>query len=435
MKFRFELGFGGEKRSTNSLENPSVSLVDPKAWAQIFGDWRSAAGVSVDPDVAMSVPAIWCAVTFLSGCLAALPMKLHRKSQNGVEQIERGQLAKMLAGCVNDDFQTSFKWRRQMMVSTLLRGRGLSFIEKQASGDAMYLWNLQLAKTTIKREGGRLKYKYRDAAASRQVVYTAGEILDIQFLGSLDGVDAFDPVATLKDTIGLAVALRQYASRFFQNGGVPPLAMEGPAASPQAVARAKSDAGEAVKQSARDEDNIIYLPLGHKLTPVGFDPDKAQMINAQKFIIEEVARVFNLPPAFLHHLVNSTFANVEQQDLNFVKHSLVTWVEQWETELNAKMFGAARGRYIEFDLAAMLRGDFLSRMQAYASAIQNGVLKPNEARRRENLPDAPGGDQLMVNSTIQPLAPAPGDPATTGNPGGEIDNPGDPVTDPEDDPE
>lgn len=436
---------------SNSLENPSVSLVDPRAWAQIFGDWRSAAGVSVDYQSAMTVPAVWCAVTFLGASMASLPMKLHRKSVNGKETIERGPIAKMLASKTNDEYLSSFNWRRDMMTSTLLRGRGLTFIEKQGAGtgDAMNLWPLTMSKTTIRRKAGKLQYAYRDSASSSQVIYTPGEIIDMKMLGGLDGVDHFDPVMTHKDTIGLGIALRSYASRFFLNGGVPPLAMEGPAASPAAIGRASADGKEAVKRASRDEDNIIYLPTGHKLTPVGINPEKGQLLESQRFVVEEISRVYNLPPAFLHNLVNATFANVEQQDLNFVKHCLVHWVEQWEMELNMKMFGSAKGRYIEFDLNALLRGDFVSRMAAYAQGIQNAVLKPNEARRRENLPDDPEGDKLLINTAVQPLgappapvvvgdpnapaAPAPGDPATTGNPGGEIDNPGDPVTDPEDD--
>lgn len=451
MRFLFELG--GEKRS-NSLENPSVSLADPRAWAQIFGEWRSAAGVPVDANVAMSVPAIWCAVTFLAGSIAALPIKLHRRSQNGTEQIERSSLAKLLAGTVNDGFLTSFNWRRDMMTSALLTGRGMTFIEKAGAGagDAMYLWPLAKAKTTVRRKAGRLQYVYRDTTAAKVEVYEAGEVLDIKMLGGLDGIDAFNPVDVLKDTIGLGVALRVYASRFFLNGGVPALAMEGPAASPQAIARAKEDTGETVKQATRDESNIVYLPSGHKLTPIGINPDKSQLLESQRYVVEECSRIYNLPPAFLHNLVNATFANVEQQDLNFVKHCLVQWVEQWEQDLNAKLFGVTKGRYIEFDLNGLLRGDFLSRMQAYAAGIQNAVLKPNEARRRENLPDVPGGDVLMVNTAIQPIGTkpaavpalvpdpnkdpnkdpnAPNDPSSTGNPGGEQDVPGDPVTEPE----
>jgi len=415
------------QRST-SLENPSVSLVDPVAWAAIFGEFRSAAGISVDNRAAMSVPAVWCAVTFISGCIAHLPLKLHRKSTNGRETLDTSNMAKMLAGAVNDEHLSSFKWRRQFMTSALLNGRGMTYIERYKAGDGRFLWPLPFQKTTVKRQQGKLSFNYRDGAATKTQHYSAGDVIDISMLDDLDGVGTFNPVETLRDTIGLAIALRRYASRFFQNGGVPPLAMEGPAASPQAVARAKTDTGEAVKQSSRSEDNILYLPTGHKLTPIGFNPEKAQMLDSQRFVVEEVSRIYNLPPSFLHSLLNMPFATVEQQDLNLVKHNIAHWCEQIESELNIKLFGSARGRYVEFDLDALLRGDLVSRMAAYAQAIQSAVYKPNEVRARENLPPGKGGDALYMNGAIVPIDPD--DPTSTGAEGGEQDNPGDPEIDP-----
>ena len=413
--------FAGEQRI--SLENPSVSLVDSHAWSAIFGNWQSDAGVSVDAKVAMGVPAIWCAVTFLANTLAALPIRLHRKSVNGRETVDTGRLAGLLAGLVNDDYLNSFNWRRDMMTSTLLKGRGLTYIEKAGSGDAANLFPLDMNSTTISRKAGRLNYEYRQTSPSRIFNYGAGEIIDIKMLGALDGVDHFDPIATLKDAIGLMVALRKYGSRFFQNGGVPPLAMEGPAASPTAVTRAKDDVDQAVKNAYASGSNMVYLPLGHKLTPIGFDPEKGQLLAAQRFCVEETSRIYNLPPAFLHNLERATFSNVEQQDLNLVKHCVLHWVEQIEQELNAKLFGSTRNRYIEFDLNGLLRGDLVARMSAYASAVQTGIMMPNEVRRRENLPDAPGGDTLLINTAIQPLIGAAPSPGATG----EQDPPNDPA--------
>lgn len=449
MRFTFETG---QQRSApaapevraDPLENPSISLLDPRAWASVFGEYRSKAGIAVTPDVAMGIPAFWCGVNFLAGCVASLPIKLHRKSVNGKETIEKGNLAKLIAGVVNDNMLTSFAWRREMMVSTFLSGRGMSFVEKAGggTGDAMAFWPIETSKTILRRKQGRISYNYRDNAKAAVDVYQPSEVIDIKMLSRLDGLGVFNPIDTLRDSLGLSTALRNYSSRFFENGGVPPLALEGPAASPQAIGRAKADADEAVKQATKSNSNIVYLPSGHKLTPVGFNPEKSQLLEAQRFAVEECSRILNLPPAFLHSLINATYSNVEQQDLNFVKHCLVLWIEQWESELNVKIFGDAKGRYIEFDLNGLLRGDLLSRMRAYAQGIQSAVLKPNEARRRENLPDDPDGDRLLVNTAIQPIgavpdpnAPLPlaGDPGTTGDPDGEEVVPGDPQTDPEDD--
>lgn len=420
---------GTAERSGANLENPSVSLVDPQAWRAIFGDWRSAAGIPVDNHAAMTVPAIWCAVTFLTGCIAHLPLRLHKTSKTGPVLLENSNMGKMLASKVNDEYLSSFNWRRDMMTSALLNGRGMTYIERYSVGDARYMWPLPFQKTVVKRQKGKLSYNYRDSASSSVKSYGPADVIDIKMLGDLDGVGAFNPVMQMKDTIGLAIALRQYASRFFQKGGVPPLAMEGPAASPAAVQRAKTDAGEAVQQSTRDADNIIYLPTGHKLTPVGFNPEKSQMLESQRFVVEEVSRIYNLPPSFLHSLLNMPFATVEQQDLNLVKHCVLHWVKQWEIELNMKLYGSARGRYVAFDLDELLRGDFVSRMAAYSSAVTGGIFKPNEARRREGLPDAKGGDRLYMNGAVVPIDDD--DPSTTGDPAGDTPDVGDPESDPD----
>lgn len=431
------------QRSSQSLENPSVSLTDPKAWAQIFGDWRSSSGVSVDYDVAMTVPAIWCAVTFLSGCIASMPLRLQKESGGGREVLDKTNLSKMLTGTVNDEYLTSFKWRRNMMTSTLLTGRGMTYIERYGSGDARYLWPFETVKTTAKRRNGKLLFDYRENTTGEGLkTYAAADVVDIQFLGKLNGVGVFDPVQQLKDTIGLAVAMRSYGSRYFQRGGTPPLSLSGPAASPQAVARANADIDEKISQATQENSNILYMPPNHTLTPIGFDPEKSQLLDAQRFIVEETSRMYNLPPSFLHSLLNMPFATVEQQDLNVIKHNIVHWCEQIEQELNAKIFGSARGRFVAFDLDGLMRGDLLSRMQAYAQAIQNAVYKPNEARRKEGLPDAEGGDQLYMNGAIAPIGlddPAsdalgetliPGDPASdpavTGDPGSGVVDPADP---------
>jgi HK97 family phage portal protein len=420
---------GGPSQRSQSLENPSVSLVDPVAWRNIFGDFRSAAGVAVDAKAAMSVPSVWCAVTFLAGCLAHLPVNVHRKTVNGRDTLESSPIAKLLASKVNDEYLTSFNWRRRVMASTLLNGRGYTYVERWqvGTGDARYLWPLPFQKTTPKRERGVFAYHYRDSASSTVKVYEPANVIDVQMLPFDDGVDAWRPIDSLKDTIGLAIALRTFASRFFLNGGVAPLAMEGPAASPQAVARAKSDAGEMVKQSTRDESNIIYLPAGHKLTPVGFNPEKSQLLDSQRFIVEEVSRIYNLPPSFLHSLLNMPFATAEQQDLNLVKHCIMHWVEQWQAELNLKLFGNARGRYVEFNVDELLRGDFVSRIAATTSAIAGGLFAPNEARAREGLPPKKAGDSLYMNGAVVAID---ADDDTTS---GQVAEPtGDPENDPND---
>ena len=149
----------------------------------------------------------------------------------------------------------------------------------------------------------------------------------------------------------------------------------------------------------------MIMPSGHELKPVGIDPQKSQMVEARRMQIEEIARVFDLPPVFLQDLTHGTFSNTEQQDLHFVKHTLTQWLEAWEQELNLKLFSARnRTKFVEFNVDGLLRGDFKTRMDGYAIAIQNAINTPDEVRAMENWPKkGDDADKLHIQGATVPL--------------------------------
>lgn len=408
-----------KREARASIENPAVSLSSAEAWQSLFQSWNSVAGVEVNVETALSVPAVWCAVNFIGGTIAALPLKLYKVNAEGDrERVKTGMLASILATTVNDDFLTSFKWRKGAISEVLLEGRSYTFVEKNKAGQVMNLWPLEVSKTTVVKRQGRTIYQYQDGA--RTVEYSASEIIDLPFLSRLSGVGHFNPVQVLKDTIGMAVAIRTYASKFFLNGGVPPLALHTPLGSPGANKRAAEDVTQAVRDANAERRNVVVMPMGTELKPVGFDPEKGQMTEAQRFIIEEIARIYDLPPVFLQDLTHGTFSNTEQQDLHFVKHTLTQWVELIEQELNAKLFGPRNTtQFVEFDLDGLLRGDFKTRMEGWAQAINTAQVMPNEVRRAENRPPVKGGDRLFIQGATVPLgdpdAPVPGKTDGTDN--------------------
>lgn len=416
MRLTFETGRRREQRS--AAENPNIPLTDTALLKELFGIWNSAAGPTVTVKTAMGVPAFWCSVNVLADLIASLPVHEYRKTDAGRERVNDGMVAGMMAGTVNDDFLTSFKWRRQAMVSALTTGAGRTYVEKDGRGRVVNLWPMETKATTVRRSGGRTLYDYRQGG--RVTTYSASEVIDIDFLGGLDGVSVFNPVKELKDTIGLAIALERYASKFFQNGGVPPLALQAPAGSPAAISRGKEDTRRAIEAANAAGDPVLFMPDGTRLEPIGFEPDKGQLVEAQRFVVEQHARIFNLPPSFIHDLTHGSFQNTEQGDLHLVKHTAMKWVRLWETEMNAKIYGArASARYVEFVLDAILRGDFKTRMEGWARGIQSGQVTPNEARRAENREDQPGGDRLYIQGATVPIemagqvqpAPPPVDPS------------------------
>jgi HK97 family phage portal protein len=130
------------------------------------------------------------------------------------------------------------------------------------------------------------------------------------------------------------------------------------------------------------------------------------LLELQRFSIEQIARIYSLPPVFLQDLTHGTFSNTEQQDLHFVKHTVKRWVEQFEQEMNLKFFGRGSDFYVEFNVDGLLRGDLKSRMEAYAVSIQNAIRTPDEIRAIENLP-AKGATDLLIQGATVPLGSQP----------------------------
>jgi HK97 family phage portal protein len=169
--------------------------------------------------------------------------------------------------------------------------------------------------------------------------------------------------------------------------------------------RSSADMEAAVQNAAKQRKLALSIPTGHEIKSIGADPEKSQLVLLQRFVIEQIARIYSLPPVFLQDLTHGTFTNTEQQDLHFVKHTLKRWVEQFEQELNLKLFGRGNGKqYVELNVDGLLRGDFKTRMEGYARAITTGQLAPDEAREMENRPKMGGAaGKLHMQGAMLPI--------------------------------
>lgn len=391
--------FGFRKKEARSIENPSIP-VSSEALVQILGmSNQSAAGETVTIDSALGVPAVWAAVNFIAGTVAGLPLLVYRRTDQGRKRVT-DPLASILHERVNDG-TSSFEWRKYTMEQVLTGGRGVTFIDRAASGKVVALWPLDPTATVVKRINGRKTYEYADGSARRS--FDATDIIDIPAMLKADGLSHRSPIMTNRDVIGMAQAMAKYGGSFFLNGGVPPFAVTGPFQSEAALRRAADDLEAAVRKAAKEKRQALTLPAGLDIKPIGADPQKSQMVEAQRFVIEQIARIYSLPPVFLQDLSHGTFSNTEQQDLHFVKHTMKRWVEQFEQELNLKLFPRGSKVYVEFSLDGLLRGDFKTRMEGYGQAIQHGILTPGEAREMENRERVDGDDKLFMQGAMMPI--------------------------------
>lgn len=397
-------------------EARAVTQSNPEFLRVLFGD--SIDQPIVSRSTILKTAPGWAAVNFLAGSLAGLPLQMYRKTDEGREKVS-GPFADMLHFAVNDTM-TSFDWRFQSFSDVFTTGRAFTYIERSASGTPVNLYRMNPAHVTVKDEGFKLTYCYAPPGLKPKF-YEPSDVLDIAFMKTADGLGHIGPVTAGGDAFKLALSVAQYSNKFLANGGVPPFAVVGDFMTSQELQRAANDIEAAVRKSAREDRQALTMPRGMDIKQIGSDPDRTQMIETQRWAVEQIARLYGLPPTFLQDLTHGTYSNTEQQDLHFVKHTLKRWVEQFEQELNLKLFGRGNNRrYAELNVDGLLRGDFNSRMSGYATGIQNAFLKPSEARRMENLPGEDSGDQLFIQSGTVPVASA-GEALETDSQGNESD--------------
>jgi phage portal protein BeeE len=372
-----------EQRMITSLagiERPGANLL------QVYG-LGDVTLPAVTIESALTVPAVWAAVSFLSRTLAALPLHAFRKAGDGPEKIAGG-LETLIHEAPNPEW-TSFKLRQHFWQQVFTGGRGLLYIERSGS-NIVGLWPIDPSNVQIKRSTtGQTTYHVGGK------VYSAANVIDISFMLRADGLGHYGPIAQGALAIQLALAMNSYGSSFFAGGGIPPLALTGPLpAGPEAMRRALADVQRAI-DAARESGKQV----------------------------EEIARIYNLPPVFLQDLTRATFTNAEQQDLHLVKHLIGQWAEALEEEMNLKLFGQRNGgRYVEHNLDGLLRGDYATRMEGHSKAIQNAIRTPDEVRALENLPSKPNGDKLMIQGATVPLGTEPKEPEPQAPPTDEGNN-------------
>ena len=359
---------------------------------------------------AMRVSAVWSAVNFLSRSLASLPINVFDEDAKGARTVvKNSHLQKILRSRPNPNI-TSMRWRKRMWDSVFTHGRAYTYIHRNPMNNQVHsLWPLDYNRVSLEVMGGRLQYRYDNSTHDKHklpgpslVTYGEDEIIDLRFMEGDDLISHYSPILTNSLSIAVGIAAAEYSARSFQNGGVPPLALIGPYSTPEGIDLTATSLSAAVLKAAREGSQILPIPDEHKLETIASTPHDLQSIETQRWIVEQVSRIYSLPPTLLQDLSNTSFSTSEDMDLQFTRHTLRPWVVMFDQELDLKLI-QKNDRYIEHSIDGLLRGDFKSRMEGNAKAIQTGQLTPNEARMKDNRPPLPGGDDLMIQSGTVPI--------------------------------
>jgi HK97 family phage portal protein len=376
----------------------------------------TSSGKPVNETTAMQMTAVYSCVRILSEAVAGLPLNVYRYNDSGgKERALKHPLYRLLHDEPNPEM-TSFAFRETLMSHLLLWGNAYAQVIRNGRGEVIALYPLMPDKMTVDRDqSGRLFYLYQrgaeDAKAvgnDRRVYLPPSDVLHIPGLG-FDGLIGYSPIAMAKNAIGLAMATEEYGAKFFANGAAPSGVLEHPGTikDPQRV----RDSWNAAYQGSSNAHKIAVLEEGMKYTPIGISPEQAQFLETRKFQINEIARIFRVPPHMLADLEKSSFSNIEQQSLEFVKYTLDPWVVRWEQSMCRILLSESEkpAYFIKFNVDGLLRGDYASRMSGYAIARQNGWMSANDIRELENLdrisPEL-GGDLYLINGAMTKLQDA-----------------------------
>lgn len=379
----------------------------------------TTSGKTVNEKNSLEISAVYASVRVLAETVASLPVGLYTRGAEG-ERIKAVDhpLYKVIHDEPNPEM-TSFNFREALQTHLLLWGNAYAQKVKNAKGEVVALYPLMPDRMKVDRdEKGQLYYEFQrsdgDASTSAKerrestIRFKPEQILHIPGL-SFDGLVGYSPVAMAKNTIGMSQACEEYGAKFFKNGANPsgilkhPGTLEDPEKVRESWNRAFAGSANAGK--------VAVLEEGMEYSPVTLGPEQAQFLQTRQYQIDEIARIFRVPPHMIGDLSHATFSNIEQQSMEFVKYSLDPWLCRWEQALNRCLLSDEDKQkyYFKFNVDSLLRGDYASRMQGYATARQNGWMSTNDIRKLEDMdlvPDEEGGNLYLVNGNMAKLKDA-----------------------------
>jgi HK97 family phage portal protein len=365
-----------EKRS--SLENPSTTLVE---W--LNGGVSNKSGQLVSSETALGVSAAWRAISLIAGSVASLPIHVYEVTQNGRKALPNHPISKLLNN-PNPQFYTGFTFRERMIQNLAGSGNGIAVIKYSNTGLIESL-ELPLRPVRVKIIDGYLVYLVE--GLDKYLFFDDV----IHFVGF--GDDPFwgkSPVQVHAENLGISLASQSFAATYFGNGGtIAGVLKTDKLLTPQQKMDLAADWKR--KYGGGNTNSTAILDLGFEYKPIGSKPQESQLLEARKFQVEEIARIFGVPLHLLYSLDRATFNNIEVMNATYVQHTLTNYIERVESELNRKLLRNADNLEIRFNMDALMRGDMNARSDYYNRLFQIAAISPNEIRKLEGLSMYDGG--------------------------------------------
>ena len=356
----------------------------------------------------------------LSETVAKLPWKFYQQTEKGIIEPELSDVAKLLKIRPNPFMTPTAFWNAVEMnrnhfgnAYVYVRSK---FSRKKYGGEYkvldMWIMPSNCVQVIVDDKGyfggqGKIWYVYNDRYSGQQYIFGTDEVLHFKTSHSLDGITGMPVQAILKETVDGAVASQEFLNNLYQNGLTAKASLEYTGDLNEEGKRKLVQAFETFGAGTKNTGRVLPIPMGMKLTPLDIKLSDSQFIELKKYSALQIAAAFGIKPNQINDYEKSSYANSEMQQLSFYVDTMLFVLKQYEEEVNYKLLTDEERyrerKYFKVNEKVLLRTDSKTQMEIFAQAIQNGVQKPNECRRKLDLQDAPGGNRLIVNGNFIPL--------------------------------
>ena len=392
------------KNPFSCLFHPRDKPTDVVSAAPVFYFGTSGSGKAVNARTAIQMSTVYACVRVIAETIASLPLHVYESNEGGSAKAVKHPLYHLIHDEPNPEM-TSFVWRETMLTHLLLWGNSYSQVIRNGRGQVVGLYPLLPDYMEVDRDSkGVLTYKYTNAEGVSRWLRPE-DVLHIPGLG-FDGIIGYSPVAMEKNAIGLGISAEEYGNKFFSNGARPSGILTHPnTVKDPAALRASWNAAYGGTSNA---SRVAVLEEGMTFTPLSMPNNEAQFLETRRFQVEEICRIYRVPPHMVGDLSRATFSNIEHSSIDFAVHTIRPWLVRIEQAMNRALFpDREKGRfYVQFNLDGLMRGDYKSRMEGYAIARQNGWMSANDIRELENqnpIPVEEGGAAYLCNGNMIPI--------------------------------
>ena len=351
----------------------------------------------VSAESALTFSAVWAAMRLLSESIATLPVGVFRKENNG-DNVEVDSDLSFLVKYQPNSYQNKITFYERIIMDMLSDGNSYVQIVRNGAGRVIELLPLNYGDIETYTLANKLYYSDENSGET----HDSDNIMHFKMITGPDGITGLSPIEQCRNAIGWGMDVQEYSSTFFKNGGKLSGILESDRAlSEQAIDRLRNSFNKNYGTLSGSNQTAV-LEEGLKYKSISVTPDQAQFLASRQFSIQEVARIFGLPPHLLKDLSASSFNNIEMQSQEFVSYSLMPYISKIELEMSLKLFRRNNiGReYIKFNVNGLLRGNVKDRADYYKTAITNGWMTVNEVRAKEDLNKVEDGDSNYIQMNM-----------------------------------